>query len=113
MCLNLAFVVVYSRSMCLSSYYLLIPSRPYPLKGGPLISSYLGSTWESLGPQVTSSVSFTPFCPLPSLYSHGSLRGCQLIRFPSPTCCCVPRPFQRLEGLVLLLYCSPECLLKP
>ena len=59
-CLNLMFVAVCSRLMCLSSYYLLIPSRPYPLKGDPLVFSYLGSTWESLGPQVTSSVPFVP-----------------------------------------------------
>src|SRR5712675_526050 len=62
-CLGLVFVAVYSRSICLFSYDSLIPSYLYPLKGDPLISSYLGSTWESLGPQVTSSVSFVPLPP--------------------------------------------------
>src|SRR5712671_1463164 len=72
------------------SYYLLIPSHLDPLRAIPLISSYLGSTWESLGPQVTSSVSFVPSLSPSPLYSHGSLGGCQLTRFSSPTRCCVP-----------------------
>jgi len=72
-CLGLMFVAVYSRSMYPFSYYSLIPSRLCPLKGDPLISSYLGSTWESLGLQVTSSVPsvslLSPFLSVLSLQS--------------------------------------------
>ena len=89
------------------SCYLLIPSHLRPLKGDPLIFSYLSRTWESLGPQVTSSVFcllYLTFVPFP-LYSL-----CALISYlstcpPSPACCCVPRSPQRLEGLAPHLYC--------
>ena len=57
------------RSMLPVSYYLLIPSLFRPLMGGPLDLSVLKQTWESLGPQVTSSVSPVSLLPLslPSL----------------------------------------------
>src|SRR5712671_2317142 len=61
------------------------------------MSSYLGSTWESLGPQVTSSVSSTSLYPLSPLYSP-----CNLGSYPStcpfsPACCCVPRSLPTTE----------------
>src|SRR5712671_1350133 len=71
--------------------FLLIPSRFVPLRATLLISSYLGNTWESLGPQVTSFVSLLP--PFPSLYSLCNLGGYPNLFPPPPP----PPPFPRVS----------------
>ena len=73
--------------------YLLIPSCFVPLRATLLIFSYLGNTWESLGPQVTSFVSLLP---LPSLYPLCNLRSYpHLFLFPRVLLCAAPLPITR------------------
>ena len=53
------------------------------------------------------------FCPLSPLYSLCSLGSYPSTCSSSPACCCVPRPFLLLGGLVPHLYCPPLCLQGP
>jgi len=88
---------VHSRSMLLVLYYLLIPSHPVPLWAIPLIFSYFKQTWESLGPQVTSSVSFVSLSPpFPSVLPLQSRKlSLDLFPFSCVLLCAAPLPTAR------------------
>src|SRR5712671_1368616 len=85
--ISLVFIVVCILDLCFS--FCTIYSSHHtsvPLRVTSLLLSYLGRTWESLGLQVTSSVSFTSLLPPFPLYFPRSLRN-HLSTCPfSPAC---------------------------